>query len=755
MQSKRTMDYKTFIQSKKKAFEPVGIEPQEPNPMLFPFQRDIVKWALRRGRACIWADCGLGKSFMQLEWAKQIPGYVLIVAPLGVALQTANEEAPKLGIRAKYCRDMSEVEPGITVCNYEMLHKFDASKFSGVVLDESSAIKHKDSATRNMILEMFDRTPFKLACTATPAPNDHMELGNHAQFVGAMTLTEMLSMYFVHDGGETQKWRLKGHAESKFWEWVASWAVMLRKPSDLGYYDGDFILPKLNVEQVAVESKTSPDELFPTEAKTLVERRKARKDSIGDRVDLCANLVRETGEEQCIVWCGLNNEGDACEKAIDGAVQVSGSDSIEFKEEAIKNFRSGKIRVLISKVSIFGFGLNLQNCRNVFFLGLSDSFEEYYQAIRRNWRFGQKREVNAKIITSTAEGAVVKNIARKEADAEKMAKEMVSYMHSINEENIKSISVLEAEKRNETVHRGNDFEVHLGDCVDVVGKLPDDSIDFTIYSPPFSSLYVYSNSDRDMGNSASDDEFHKHFAFLAKELFRVTRPGRLMSFHCMNLPTSKVRDGFIGIRDFRGELIRLFESCGFIFHSEVCIWKDPVTAMQRTKALGLLHKQVVKDSCMSRQGIPDYLVTMRKPGENTKPVSGEFDRWIGDDSFKSTGKLSIDLWQRYASPVWMDIRPNRTLQKESAREDKDERHICPLQLDVIERALELWSNPGDTVLSPFTGIGSEGYCALQMGRKFIGAELKESYWKQAVANLQNAKASKGESIFDIMEASSE
>jgi hypothetical protein len=258
-----------------------------------------------------------------------------------------------------------------------------------------------------------------------------------------------------------------------------------------------------------------------------------------------------------------------------------------------------------------------------------------------------------------------------------------------------------------------------------------------------------------MGNSASDEEFHRHLAFLAKELFRVTRPGRLMSFHCMNLPTSKVRDGFIGIRDFRGELIRLFESCGFIFHSEVCIWKDPVTAMQRTKALGLLHKQVVKDSCMSRQGIPDYLVTMRKPGENTKPVSGELDRWIGDESFKSEGRLSIDLWQRYASPVWMDIRPNRTLQKESAREDRDERHICPLQLDVIERALELWSNPGDTVLSPFTGIGSEGYCALQMGRKFIGAELKESYWKQAVLNLENARAKQSESIFDFAEVTNE
>jgi hypothetical protein len=287
-------------------------------------------------------------------------------------------------------------------------------------------------------------------------------------------------------------------------------------------------------------------------------------------------------------------------------------------------------------------------------------------------------------------------------------------------------------------HSGPTWAAYQGDCVEVIVGVPDESVGYSIYSPPFASLYTYSNSERDMGNCKDNKQFFEHYGFLIAEIFRTTKPGRLSSVHCMNLPTSKTKHGYIGIQDFRGEIIRAHEKAGWIYHSEVCIWKDPVTAMQRTKALGLLHKQIVKDACMSRQGIPDYVCTFRKPGNNPEPVSGELDRWVGDDTFKSNGRLSIDLWQRYASPIWMDINPSRTLQKESARDEKDERHICPLQLDVIERCMLLWSNKEDIVLSPFMGIGSEGYVALQMDRKFIGIELKSSYYKQAVANLKEA-----------------
>lgn len=276
--------------------------------------------------------------------------------------------------------------------------------------------------------------------------------------------------------------------------------------------------------------------------------------------------------------------------------------------------------------------------------------------------------------------------------------------------------------------------LYLGDSVEILKTLPSESVHYMVYSPPFNSLYTYSNSERDLGNSRTDEQFMDHYRFITNELFRILKPGRNLSFHVMNLPHSKERDGFIGIRDFRGDLIRVHQQDGFIFHSEVCIWKDPVTAMQRTKAIGLLYKQLRKDSCISRQGIPDYLVTMRKPGENPERVTKTYEGF------------PVPKWQNYASPVWMDINPSDTLQRESAREEHDERHICPLQLQVIERGIELWTNPGDVVLSPFAGIGSEIYTAVKMGRRGIGIELKESYWKQACANIRAAEKEAGQQM---------
>jgi hypothetical protein len=449
-----------------------------------------------------------------------------------------------------------------------------------------------------------------------------------------------------------------------------------------------------------------------------------------------------------LVWCNLNTEAAAITAAVDGAVNVQGSDDRETKEQNMLAFAAGDIRAMVTKPKIAGHGMNWQHCSTVIFLGLSDSWEQYYQAVRRCWRFGQASEVNVHIVTADIEGDVVRNIQRKEADAVAMAENMVANMHSMNEQNIKGTgrNIMEY---TENTTAGNGWELKHGDCVERCKEIASDSIGYTIFSPPFASLYTYTNSMRDMGNCANDTEFYDHYRFLVGELYRVTMPGRLLSFHCMNLPTSKARDGYIGIRDFRGEMINCMESFGWIFHSEVCIWKDPVVSMQRTKALGLLHKQLCKDSAMSRQGIADYLVTMRKPGENERPVSGELSEWVGDGDLPVTGKNpSIDIWQRYASPVWMDINPSRTLQKASARDDKDERHICPLQLDIIERGLQLWSMPGDTVLSPFAGIGSEGYCAVRMGRDFIGVELKDSYAAQAVKNLAAAEAQRGGDLFE-------
>jgi hypothetical protein len=428
--------------------------------------------------------------------------------------------------------------------------------------------------------------------------------------------------------------------------------------------------------------------------------------------------------------------------AIEGAVEVSGSDDPDHKERAMLDFAAGKIRVLVTKPKIAGFGMNFQSCRNMAFVGLSDSYEALYQSVRRCWRFGQAQEVRVHIITATTEGAVLDNVKRKERDAEEMAARMVANMADITKGAIAMTERTMNDYAERSVSEGL-WRMELGDCVEVLRREPSDSVGFSVFSPPFASLYTYSASDRDMGNCENDEQFMQHFGFLVRELYRVTKPGRLLSFHCMNIPTSKVKDGVIGLRDFRGELIRLFCSEGWIFHTEICIWKDPVTQMQRTKALGLLHKQLKKDSCMSRQGIPDYLVTMRKPGVNDDPVSN------------TNETFPVSEWQQYASPVWMDINPSETLQGASAREEQDERHICPLQLEVIRRALRLWSKPGDLVLSPFGGIGSEGYEAVKAGRRFLGVELKESYFKQACANLRIAsQQTRQRSLFGAVEVAS-
>lgn len=749
------MSYQEFIASKDESFAGVGFEPGPMNPKLFPYQSDITRWACRKGRSAIFADCGLGKTLMQLEWADQVSKHtgspVLVVAPLSVAQQTVREAA-KFGIKAEYSRN-GEFSSQIVTCNYEMLSHFDPSQFSGIVIDESSILKAFDGKTRNEIIESFRETPFRLACTATPSPNDFMELGNHAEFLGIMTMAEMLSKFFFHDGGETQTWKLKGHAEDEFWRWVCSWSVMIRKPSDIGHSDEGFELPDLQTIQHVVAAPSdgsATGTLFKLQAVTLLEQRSARKSTLEDRCRKVAELCMSS-DEQWVVWCDLNAEGDLLAEIIDGAEQVSGSDSNEKKESALARFEDGSLRVLVTKPKIAGFGLNWQHCRNVAFVGVTHSFEAWYQAIRRCWRFGQKRPVKCHIVSSDIEGNVVASLQRKEADAQRMSIEMIAHM-SIYQDIGKTSRM--RDNYMEQIEKGENWEMRLGDCVEHIKTLESESVGFSVFSPPFASLYTYSNSPRDMGNCRTHSEFYQHFRFLVDELLRVTIPGRLVSFHCMNLPTSKARDGYIGISDFRGDLIRIFQDAGWIFHSEVVIWKDPVTAMQRTKALGLLHKTIVKDSSMSRQGIPDYLVTMRKPGQNPIPVAGKFDKFVGENPPPHSAdaiRTSIDIWQRYASPVWMDVNPSRTLQKESAREDKDERHICPLQLDVIERALQLWSMPGDLVLSPFGGIGSEGYVAVQAGRKFIGFELKESYFRQAVMNLRSAQQMTGGDLFAAVE----
>lgn len=440
------MEYKDFIKSKSVSIRCAGfnVDKSDLNPNLFEWQADIVRWALKKGKACLFEDCGLGKTLQQLSFAeavcKHTKGNVLIIAPLAVAAQTKSE-GEKFGISVNTARKQADVKGGINITNYEMLEHFDPKFFSGVVLDESSILKNSAGTTRKLITDMFKNTPYKLCCTATPAPNDFMEIGNHAEFLGIMSQTEMLSTYFVHDGKNTSKWRLKGHARSKFFEWIASWACCMTSPADLGYDGTEYKLPPLIIHEVQTSSGAMEDGsgqmmLVAPTALSLTERRQARKDSITVRTAK-AKEIAESTDGQCLIWCDLNDESSALAKNIPEAVEVKGSDTDEHKRTAMLNFSKGTVKRLISKPKIAGWGMNWQNCSTVIFAGLSDSFESYYQAVRRCWRFGQKNPVNVYIITSDKEQSVKQNIERKQADAEKMTRELVKYTKNILSDEIR------------------------------------------------------------------------------------------------------------------------------------------------------------------------------------------------------------------------------------------------------------------------------------------------------------------------------
>lgn len=440
------MSYDDFITTKSASTSFGGIEPEDLHERLFPHQRDLVAWALRKGRAALFADTGLGKSLMELEWARQVSrfGRVLILTPLAVAQQFVGE-GTKFGIGVRYLREDDGTTP-VVVTNYEMLAHFDASAFVGIVLDESSILKAYDGKTRTAIIEAFQQTPYRLAGTATPAPNDHTELGNHAEFLGIKTRVEMLAEYFVHDGETTQEWRLKGHARDVFWRWVASWGAVIQKPSDLGYSDDGYTLPLLrmieHVIPVDIEDAHRAGNLFAAEVRSLSDQRANRRATRDKRIEKAASIALASAEP-CVIWCELNDEADSVEKAITGAVQVRGSDAHEVKSSTLAAFATGGFSVLVTKPSIAGFGLNWQHCARTIFLGASHSFEQTYQAIRRFWRFGQTRSVEAHVIRAENESAIMASYRRKEADAARMSAEMREHLQDAVRSEIQGASVRE------------------------------------------------------------------------------------------------------------------------------------------------------------------------------------------------------------------------------------------------------------------------------------------------------------------------
>lgn len=733
------MEYLEFLKTKQVKIQKSGfnVEYKDLNPILFDFQKYCVKKALSAGKYALFEDCGLGKTLQQLEWAKHVSEHtnkpVLILAPLGVIHQTIKEGA-KFGYNVfeiSLTVFDQDLKAGIYITNYDNLENVDAYLFGGVVLDESSILKNFNGKTKQQLVDDFNETPYKLCCTATPSPNDTMELCNHAEFLNVMTRNEMLAMYFVHDGGNTSSWRLKGHAERSFWDFVSMWAVMLTSPSDIGFDGSKYILPNLNIEEVFIETeKRDNGMLFNDIAVSATTFHKELKATQNERMEKVAELVNNS-DEQFIVWIGHDDEGKILRSLIPDAVEVKGSDTKQYKKENLLGFADNNFRVLITKLKIAQYGLNYQNCHNQVFASLDFSFEATYQGIRRSYRFGQNKEVNIFLIVTDTMQNVRKSIIEKQNAFLNMQKKM-SEATNRNVKNLIKLTKMETDKN----YKSDKCDIRLGDCVQLIKDIPDESVGFSIFSPPFAELYTYSDKLEDMGNSKDYKKFFIAFNFLVKELYRVLWSGRNIAVHCMDLPIQKGKEGYIGLRDFSGMILKAFQDAGFIYHSRVTIWKNPVTEMQRTKALGLLHKQVKKDSAMSRVGIPDYLLVFRKEGEHDHPIHCGID---------------VDTWQKYASPVWMDIDYSNTLNAASGRESNDEKHVCPLQLDTIKRAVTLWSNEGDTVLTPFLGIGSEVYQSILLNRKGIGFELKDSYFAEAVKNCKKAECDVSQkSLFDAV-----
>ena len=643
------MSYSDFLASKRLEDAPSGLD-VDPNMLpvgLFDFQREISTWALRRGRAAILAATGLGKTAMQLSFANGVSiahdAPVLIFAPLAVSAQTARE-GEKFGIGVTVAKTEKDIRPGVNVTNYERLQHFDPAEFAGVVLDESSILKSFDGPTRRDLTLFAQSIPFRLCCSATPAPNDWTELGSQAEFLGVMSQKEMMALYFTQDGNSTQKWRLKGHAHSAFWTWVASWAVACRKPSDLGYPDDGYVLPPLRMIPAVYEVDTinAGLSLFPVEAVTLDERRRARQVTVEDRCQLVADLVAKEPDEQWLLWCGLNAESEALTRMIPGAVEVRGSTPPDEKEKALIGFADGTVRIMVSKSSIAGFGMNFQGCARMAFCGLSDSFEQMFQAVRRCWRFGQTREVHCHVVTASTEGAVVRNIERKERQWEAMMDETVARVapQALGRQG-RVVQVEEHETR-----EGDGWRLMLGDCVERLADVDDETVGLTVFSPPFPGMYVYTNSPHDMGNVRSTDEMIEQYRYLIPELLRVSMPGRSCCVHLTQGTAQKGRDGYIGIRDFRGKVIEAMESGGWIYYGEVCIDKDPQVKAIRTKDRGLLFKTLANDSAHMHMALADYLLQFRKPGDNVEPIrAGISEKYANTD-----GWITQEEWIEWAAP---------------------------------------------------------------------------------------------------------
>lgn len=735
--------YEDFLKKKRIVNLPSGIDKKVSEDWLLDFQKSITNWSLRLGRAGVFTTCGTGKTRVQLAWCNAIADRSLIFAPLCVGRQTA-EEGEKIGIKVKQVRHRDEMDKnGIHICNYEMAKHFSGVDIGAIALDESSILASLNGKTRNFLLSEFQHVKNRLCCTATPARNNMIELGSHSEFLGVLTSEQMKATFFVNDGKSPGGWRIRGHAQEPFWRWLASWSIYMNKPSDIGFEDNGFVLPELAIIDHIVGSDWLPEGyLFPRKPSGMGEYAQLRRKSAKERLDTTVELAKSaTG--QVIVWNDQNEEANLVEKAIgNDCRQVKGSQSIEEKEDLIMGFVRGDYKTLVTKARICGFGMNFQNAETQIWNGVNHSFEQIYQGIRRSWRFGQTKPVAINIVVTEHEAHILENVRRKEREAEAAANNIISAARSYSMDELRGKEAV-PEYNNET-YEGKGWKIVCGDSAEEINRhIKPNTVGLSVYSPPFLSLYQYSNTERDLGNSKEHGEFFEHYRFIIDSLIGVTMPGRLTAVHVSQVPAMKVRDGYIGMHDFRGMTIEAYKEAGWIFHGEATVDKCPQAQAIRIRALGLAFAQLDRDQAMMRPALTDHVLLFRKPGENKSPVTRgisnetwiEWARGVWKEEY-SEDDDRID--KSMGSVIWdeKDIGAG-TLNTREAKSSEDDRHVCALSLSLIERLILLYSNKGDLVISPFAGIGSEVCKAIEHGRRGVGFELKRLYAKVAARNCKD------------------
>jgi DNA modification methylase/superfamily II DNA or RNA helicase len=778
--SDKLTQYQDFLESKKILAAPNGfnVELSEISTVLFPYQRDIVRWACSKGRAAVFLDTGLGKTLIEAEIARLIfertQKPVLIAAPLSVAHQTVEMVQNLLGWDIQYTR--AELSHGVNITNFEMVDRFNISSLAAFLLDESSRLKHESSRQRQQFINKFQDVPYRFAFSATPSPNDLIELGGHSEFLGVMKSIVMRSAFFYNNGKNAVHggWDISPHGKQAFYSWLSSWSMSARAPSDLGYSDDGFELPPLNeivhkidIDLSSIDAGTDKNgnQRMMIAPSGLQGWNKIRKATTPDKIARAVEIIKNS-DEQWIVWCWYNHEQDEIEKALgDECVSVMGKHSPEEKRDAFLRFINGDARVLVTKVKIAGHGMNFQHSHNMMFVGLNFSYEQYYQAVRRQYRYGQKKSVNVHIVLSSVETEILLRIKEKGEKSNEMLARLIGHVQNRQKEELGTMMTAKDSQAIEPfMSEGDGWRVGFGDNVPWLMQQPDDSIDLFVTSPPFAeSLFVYNDTELDMSNARDTSEFLEHFRFAVREMYRTLKPGRCAAIHCMDIPAMQVRDGRIGLKDFSGDLIRLFEQEGFSFQARIAIDKNQQAQSIRTRTRALsMSNGLEKDRAYIRPALPDYILKFSKPGQNERPIANtEVSRelWIdwAAPTWANPGDMCSDAGQY---PTWYGIAEGDTINSvrvaekygitdearkrlwKDARASEDRRHVCPLQVGTILRCIVMWSLPGEVVCDPFSGIGSTGVVAVTENRRYLGFELKPEYHTVSLQNLEMAASNK-------------